>query len=138
MNNLNENISDSELTGMLKKASKPLAGADFTHSVMEKVYQTENRAVSSNHYVRISLVFVVVAIFLALKAMSYLNLTIIAYNTFFNSIVPGLSGLIGYFIMILVTGVLLYELNLIVTFYYLKSSKKATINHFPNLTSTIQ
>lgn len=124
MSTFTENIEDKELSKLLKKASQPIAGKDFSREVMNKVYQAETRSASVKRYIRFSWVFILISILLSLKLISLINAIQSVFEKMLNIMLPGLSDTLSYLILIVIAGLVLYELNSLVTQYFSRTKKK--------------
>jgi hypothetical protein len=118
MSTFTENMEDIELSKLLKKASQPIAGKDFSREVMNHVYQAETRSASVKRYIRYSWVFILISILLSLKLISLINAIQSVFEKMLNMLLPGLSDSLSYLILIIIAGLVLYELNLLVTQYF--------------------
>jgi hypothetical protein len=127
MSTFPEYIEDKELSKLLKKASHPIAGKDFSREVMNQVYQAETRSASVKRYIRFSWVFILISILLSLKLISLINAIQSVFEKMLNMLLPGLSDTLSYLILIIIAGLVLYELNSLVTQYFSRTKKKIVL-----------
>ena len=118
MNEINEHIDENELGFLLKKAKSPEADVDFTQKIMKEIYKVEIPDLAVKRYLRFSWVFILLASALSIKVILIIEKTSSIFSKWTNQYIPGLSYYIGYMILVIIAGILLFELNLVLSHYF--------------------
>lgn len=119
MNNFSKPMmDDNELAFLLKKTQKPTFDEGFSNVVMRKVYQFENQKTPINNYFRRSWILLGISVALALSIFVFQNDFQYSVQVLLNALIPGLFDAFIYILLIAITGLLFFELNLLTNRFY--------------------
>jgi hypothetical protein len=109
----NKQITDYDLKELLSASKAPEFDQDFTNRVMMQVEKVSLQYSKSIRYKRLAWIFASLAVVFSIKVVSiYVSFEGI-FAKWLNSLLPGLSDSLFYIGILAISGIILYELNLL-------------------------
>ncbi len=127
MKNTDLNNND-ELKNILSKATAPNLSADFTNTIMKKVITADAKSVLLIKYIKLSWIFIFIAFVFSIKTVLQLSYFELEFAEAANSIIPGLSEIFFLFLISILSGLFLYQLNNLVSCrFFLLNNNNITV-----------
>jgi len=110
--------NNQQIKKILQKASKPEVPLNFTSILMDKIYSIELTNKLFQRYIKRSWFFITLAFILALPGISQINIIGSAFKAFVDGLLPGVFEIFIYSLLIFISGLLLYQLNNLLSYKY--------------------
>ncbi len=116
-------LEDKELGFLLKKSSQPKVHSGLSNSIMNQIIQMEDRKFLYQKYILRSWILISLAFILSLKIAVSFSVVQSLFAVWLNTIIPGAYDIFSYLLITLIAGLILYELNLLVTHQFTRIQK---------------
>jgi hypothetical protein len=118
-----KSITDNEFKQLLSETTNPGFSPDFANRVMMQVEQVSSQKNSLQLYKRLAWIFAALAVVFSVKVVMLYTSFQAVFAKLLNSLLPGLSDSLVYLGILAISGIILYELNLLMMQRFSKKSE---------------